>query len=354
MNSEHVTLRIPAATIAKVIFVGILFALAYYLRDILLVVLGSVVIASSIEPIIKWFIARKIPRLIAVLIIYFGIGVGLVGAFYFLFVPLLVELQQFLVDLPAYVGSISAEGIKTAGIASSDAVQGIVNAIPINSIVSKIGILVSSLSQGFLSTASAFLGGALSFVLIVVLSFYLSVQQDGILNFVKTISPSKHRRYIVGLWNRSEEKIGLWLQGQILLCVIIAVLAYLGLSLLGIKHALLLAFLAGIFEIIPLFGPIISAVPGIAVAFVNGGVGIAVIVAAMYLIIQQFENQLIYPLVVKKVVGVPPIISIVALVIGAKLAGFLGLLFSVPVAAILMEFFNDLERDRLNEEKAEQ
>lgn len=354
MDHEHVTLRIPAATIAKVIIVGILFALAYYLRDILLVVLGAVVIASSIEPSIKWFVARRIPRLLAVLIIYFGLGFMLVGVFYFLFVPLLVELQQFLVDLPNYVGSISIEGVKTAGFTSPAAIQEIVNAIPINSIVAKLSILIGSLSQNFFSTASTFLGGLLSFVLIVVLSFYLAVQQDGIVNFLKTISPSKHRRYIVGLWTRSETKIGLWLQGQVLLCVIIAVLAYLGLSLLGIKHALLLAALAGIFEIIPLFGPIISAVPGIAVAFVDGGIGIAAIVLALYIIIQQFENQLIYPLVVKKVVGVPPIISIVALVVGAKLAGFLGLLFSVPVAAILMEFFNDLERDRLNEEKAGQ
>lgn len=351
MDSQHVTLRIPAATIAKVIFVAILFALAFYLRDILLVVLGAVVIASSIEPSIKWFIARKVPRLLAVLIIYFGLALICAGSFYFLFVPLLIELQQFLIDLPTYMGSLSTEGLKTVGLASPTALQDIVNAIPINDIVTKINVLIASMSQSFFSTAATFLGGVLSFILIVVISFYLSVQQDGIVNFLKTISPSKHRRYIVSLWNRSETKIGLWLQGQLLLAVIVAVLVYLGLSLLGVKHALLLAALAGLFEIIPLFGPILAAVPGVAVAFVDGGIGIAVIVTALYLIVQQFENQLIYPLVVKKVVGVPPIISIVALVIGAKLAGFLGLLFAVPVAAILMEFFNDLERDRQNEER---
>jgi predicted PurR-regulated permease PerM len=201
-----------------------------------------------------------------------------------------------------------------------------------------------------LSTATAILGGVLSLVLTIVLSFYLSVQQDGITNFLKTVTPTKHRKYVIGLWNRAEKKIGLWMQGQLLLGVIVAVLVYLGLTLLGVKHALLLGFLAGIFELIPLFGPILSAIPGIAIAFVDSGFTLAVVVMGLYLIIQQFESQLIYPLVVKKVVGVPPIISIVALVVGAKLAGFIGLLLSVPVAAILMEFFNDLEKDRIMEE----
>ncbi len=353
MEKDQLTLHIPAITIAKVFVVGILFALAYYLRDILLVMLGSVVIASSIEPIIKWFMARRVPRLLAVLIIYVGLALLFIGTFYFLLIPLLIELQGFLVDLPGYLGSLSATGVRSVGVTAPGAVEGIVNALPIETIVGRIGVFVSALSQNFFSTASTFVGGVFSFILLVVISFYLSVQQDGILNFIKTITPSKHRSYIVSLWNRSETKIGLWLQGQILLCVIVTVLVYLGLTLIGVKHALLLAVLAGVFEIIPLFGPILSAVPGIAVAFVNGGFAIALIVAALYLIIQQFENQLIYPLVVKKVVGVPPIVSIVALIVGAKLAGFLGLLFSVPVAAILIEFFKDLERERVQEEKVE-
>ena len=136
-----------------------------------------------------------------------------------------------------------------------------------------------------------------------------------------------------------------------MLAVIIAILVYLGLLLLGVPNPLLLAVLAGVFEIIPLFGPILAAIPGIAFAFVDGSLSLALVVTGMYVIIQQFESQLIYPLVVKKVVGVPPIISIIALVIGAQLAGFLGLILSVPIAAILMEFFNDLQKNRIEEEE---
>ena len=142
------------------------------------------------------------------------------------------------------------------------------------------------------------------------------------------------------------------MQGQLVLAIIIGMLVYLGLLLLGIPNALLLATLAAAFEIIPLFGPILASIPAIALSFANGGFSSALLVAGLYIIVHQFENQLIYPLVVKKVVGVPPIVSIIALVAGYELAGFLGLILSVPIAAVVIEFFEDLERDKIEKIEA--
>lgn len=340
------------ATIVKTVFIILLCALAFYLRDILLVMIAAVVLASSIEPSVKWFIARRIPRTVAVLLIYLLIAAIFAGTFYFLLLPLLDETQDFVGALPDYINKIDtfrpiAEKNLLAGHRSLSSLS----PVSFTEITQSIGDFLGGLSQGAFSTASAVLGGLLNLVLIIVLSFYLAVQQDGISNFLRTISPSKHRKYVVDLWTRSENKIGLWMQGQLLLGVIVAVLVYLGLALLGVKHALLLGFLAGVFELIPLFGPMLSAIPGITLAVIGGGFTMGLLVAGFYLIVQQFESQLIYPLVVKKVVGVPPIISIIALVVGARLAGFLGLLLAVPVAAILMEFFKDIERDRINEER---
>ncbi|MEK7185715.1 MAG: AI-2E family transporter, partial [Patescibacteria group bacterium] len=260
-EKDQIALHIPATTIAKVIFVGLLFVLAYIIRDILLVILAAVVFASSIEPTIKWFRARHVPRLIAVIFIYFGLALLFSGAFYSLFIPLIGETQQFLNDIPSYLGFISDEATKTVGITEGGAVGNLISTIPINNIVAQANAVVGTLSHSLFTTASAFFGGILSFFLIVVLSFYLSVQQDGILNFLKTISPSRHRKYIVDLWTRSENKIGLWLQGQLLLGIIVGTLTFLGLTLLGVKHSLLLGVVAGLFEIIPLFGPILAGIP---------------------------------------------------------------------------------------------
>ncbi|MBL7045777.1 MAG: AI-2E family transporter, partial [Parcubacteria group bacterium] len=141
-------------------------------------------------------------------------------------------------------------------------------------------------------------------------------------------------------------KIGRWMQGQLILAAIIGVLVYLGLTILGVKHALLLALIAALFELIPVFGPILASIPAIIIGFVDGGATIGLLVVGLYLIIQQFENHLIYPLVVTKVVGVPPLLVILALLIGAQLAGFLGIILSVPVAAAIQEFVKDLQENR--------
>jgi len=130
------------------------------------------------------------------------------------------------------------------------------------------------------------------------------------------------------------------------------VLVYLGLTILGVKHALLLAVLAAVFEIIPVFGPALAAVPAVLIGFVDGGFAIGVAVTVLYIIFQQFENHLIYPLVVTRVVGVAPLLVILALIVGGELAGFLGILLSVPAAAVIQELVRDIETGRLREQTA--
>ncbi len=206
--------------------------------------------------------------------------------------------------------------------------------------------VVSGTSGSALKTISVIFGGALSFILMIVLSFYLAVQEDGVGSFLRIVSPTKHHDYIINLWKRSQRKIGFWMQGQLLLGIIIGVLVYLGLMIIGIKHALLLASIAAVFELIPIFGPILSAVPAVLIAVVNDSVTSGLLVIGLYIIIHQFENHLLYPLVVRKIVGISPIVVILALVIGFKLAGFLGVLLAVPIASALMEYINDLEEDK--------
>ena len=172
------------------------------------------------------------------------------------------------------------------------------------------------------------------------------MQERGIENFLKIVIPFGKEAYAINLWERSKAKIGKWMQGQILLGVLIFILVYLGLTIFGIPYALLLALLAGTLEIIPVFGPIIAAIPAVALAFSAGGTSLALIITGFYLLVQQFESNLIYPLVVRKIVGVPPILVILALIIGAELAGFLGILISIPVAAAVMELVDDIEKSK--------
>ncbi len=186
----------------------------------------------------------------------------------------------------------------------------------------------------------------MSFVLIIVFSIYFAVQETGIDDFLRVVTPVRHEKYVLSLWKRSQDKIGKWMQGQLLLGLIVGILIYLGLTILSIPHALLLAVLAGLFELIPVFGQFLAALPAVALAFSDGGVTGALFVIGLYVVVQQFEAHLIYPLVVKKVVGVPPLLVILALLVGAKLAGFLGILLSVPIAAAIQEFVSDIQKTK--------
>lgn len=333
---------ITTGTIVKIVLVLIGFYALYLTQDIFLAILTAIVVASAIEPGTRWFMRRRIPRLPAVLIIYLAAAAVFVVSIYFFLIPLISQSSILLRSFPDYAQSVST--------ATSTPATGIFGSLPdslsLPNIIDKVNTLLTNLSTGVFGTIAVAFGGVISFGLIIVLSFYLAVQEDGVGKFLRIVTPLPQERYIVDLWRRSKEKIGLWMQGQVLLAVIVAVLVFLGLTLVGVREALLLAFLAGMFEIIPIFGAFLAATPAILVAFIDKGLSFALIVAGLFLIIQQFESQLIYPLVVKKVVGVPPIISIVALVIGAKLAGFLGVILAVPLAAVMMELLNDFEKHK--------
>jgi len=355
MQKQDLVYHISAGSVAKAILVGLLFFTLFLLRDLLLVVLAAVVIASAIEPITLWFIHFRIGRLPAVVFIYVGLISLLVGTFYFLILPLLGETTSLLNNLPQYLDTYAPVAQTQTSVLLSPANSFIdfSKTLPFKDIAREINQTFLNFSGGFWNAASFAFGGLLSFILIFVLSFYLAVQDHGIANFLSTITPLRHRGYILNLWKRSEEKIGLWMQGQLLLVVIVAVLVYLGLTLIGVEHALPLAVLAGLFEIIPVFGPILAAVPAVALGLVDGGASMALLVAGLYIIIQQFENHLIYPLVVKKVIGVPPVVVILALFAGGTLAGFLGMLLSVPIAAVLMEILSQYQKENVAEKLAQ-
>ena len=329
-----------------VVVVAIAYAL-YLVSEFILVVIASVVIASAIEPAVVWAKKRSIPRLPVVLLVYIISALLLAGLFYFLLLPLVGEISNFIRTLTIYSNSVTSGGILSEMFRTQNLFGGFDTPFLIKELSSQLNSLTGFLSQGIFSSISSIFGGVLNFVLILVLSFYLVAQEDGISKFLKIITPIKHEQYVIGLWRRSQNKIGLWMQGQLLSSVLLMVLVYIALLVIGVPHALLLAVLAGIFELIPLFGATLAAIPTLFIAYTWGGMNVTLIVAGLYIVIQQLESHLIYPLVQRKMVGISPMISIIALVIGGTLAGFLGVLISVPVAAAVMEFVSDLEERKI-------
>lgn len=343
-DSKEVVINISSGTIIRSIMFLILVGLLFLLRDLVLIVITAIVIASAIEPATKWFMKHKVPRILSVLLVYIIIVFFFLGLFYLFLPPILNEAAGILSTLPEQLDSFSISN--PLGDNALFGTQSIVEKFSLRDYIFELQSSFSNVSEGLIKTISAIFGGVLSLIFIIVFSFYFAVQETGINDFLRVITPVKHHKYILGLWKRSQIKIGLWMQGQLLLGLLIGVLVYLGLTILGVPYALLLALLAAVFELIPVFGPILAAIPAVLVALTTGGASLVFLVIGLYVIIQQFENHLIYPLVVTKVVGVPPLLVILSLIIGAQLAGFLGIILSVPVAATIQELVSDIQKEK--------
>ncbi len=180
-----------------------------------------------------------------------------------------------------------------------------------------------------------------------IISFLLSVQENGIENFLRIIISPKYEEYIIDLWGRAQRKIGLWFQGQLLLGVIVGILIYLGLTIFGVKYALSLALISALSELIP-FGILLAMMVAVFFSYTDAGIIQALIVGGFYLIVHQFEAYLIAPLIVKKVVGISPLVVILSILIGIELAGFWGLVLAIPAAVSVLEYVHDVQKRKVS------
>lgn len=340
-------ISITTDTIVRVFLVALAIFLVWILRDLILVILTSIVIASFVESAAPHFKKIGIGRVLGIVILYV-ISLLTLAALFYLFAPLLItELYNFSTFISSYIPGVAFLDYfhNEAFSGAKDLVGSLSSDFSLASLMSVSSAFISNLSGGFFQTFSIIFGGLVNFMLIILISFYLSVQEKGIENFLRIIFPIKYEDYVVDLWERSRRKIALWVKGQMLLAFIITVLSYLVLSLLGIQYALLLAIIAGITELIP-YGILIAIIPAVSFAYLSGGLSSALMVGGAYLIIHEFEVFLLSPLVINKVVGLSPIVIILAALVGFELDGVWGLVLAIPATVVIMEFLNDIEKNK--------
>jgi predicted PurR-regulated permease PerM len=329
-------IEISSSTIWRVILILLFLGFLFLIRDVILIFFIAIIIVSAAQPIVNKLQEKKFPRVLAVLLIYF-IFLLFLGVVVYLIAPsVAAELGRFAGNLPAYFSNLN----KFLAEISSLAANYNINAETDNFIGNFSDLLVNSASQIFSNTL-AFLGGALRVVIVLSLSFYMLMKKDAVKIFLKTIIPQKYQDYSVDLADRIQYKMGRWLVGQGSLVIIVFCLYYLALSALGVPYALVLAIIGGLLEIIPYIGPIVAAVPAVLVAFTISP-WLAVFVVVAYIVIQQLENHLLTPLIMRKAVGLNPVVIILALLIGGTLAGILGMLVAVPVATAVGVFLKDM------------
>lgn len=330
----------------KVLVMTAFVAAVIYAKDAVLMLFSAIVISSAIDAPVAFLKERfRIPRILGTLFIFSAVVL-------FSAVVIYIILPVIVLEITALAASL---GGTTAGAVFGDVAQFI-----------KIGtgkLTIANLSQiteiifrgtspvfqtiGSIMSGVAFFGSAL------IIAFYLTITRDGVGRFLRAVLPDKAEDWIIAVYYRSKKKISLWLQAQLLLSLIVGTLVTTSLWILGVKYSLVIGILAAIFEIMPVVGPIFSGAVGTLIA-ASTSVSLGVYALFVFVAIQQIENNLLVPVIMRRVVDVHPVSALFALMAGYQLFGVVGMILSVPVAVIIQDVIEErMERRLMNMEKKE-
>jgi len=322
---------ISTGTILRFLAVVLGLYLLFLIKDVLLMIFVAMIIAAAVDGPVDWLAKHRVRRSIGTAIIYIAVFFLLALSIYLVFPVLGSQLKTLALSYPDYISRLGAELNIAQEKIGADTLQNLLNNLS--------GQLTGAAGNVF-GTAVNIFGGIFSFLVVLVISIYLVVQDKGIKNLIESVTPDDNKPYVLNLVERIQGKLGAWLRGQLLLMLIIGILVFIGLALLNIKFALTLALIAALLEIVPYIGPILGAAPAVVFAFAQSPF-LALVVIALFIFIHQLENYLITPVVMKKTVGLNPLVVIISIIIGGKLAGMLGVIIAVPLVAALSVFLKD-------------
>ncbi len=332
---KKLQIEISNGTILRTIFIILFIGILFFIRDIIVLLFLAVILSSTIDPLVDALERKKIWRVLSVSFIYLALFFIFGLAISFLIPPTIYQFNEFSQNVPQYYHRVQSlvEPVnyffQTKNIA-----------VDTQNIFNNLSGRFSKLPQNIFSTTIGVFSGLVSVISVLAMAFYMTLVKDGIKKTVVAVTPKKHQEHVASLVIRIKHQIGKWMQGQLVLMVIIFVLDFIGLSIIGIPYALILAIIAGILEIVPYVGPILASVPGIILGFLISPMK-GLVALLVYLIVQQAEGHIIVPLVMKKAVGLNPVAVIIALLVGFKLGGVMGAIIAVPVATTIDIFIRD-------------
>lgn len=318
------TIDISWRTLWRVLFFLALAALIFSGLRVLLALFLAVVVSSGLEFVVNFLEKRGLPRTLGVILVFLAAAI--------LFIVI------FSVVLPLLVVDINSSLTTIHNLARDSALRPFIDwetAETVNAWAVRI-------TEGFFKNSSPFgavsnlFGGLALLASIIISSFYLSLSRDGVERFIRAVFPADSEEAALRIYERSRKRIGLWFRSQVVLSLTVGFMVFAALFFLGVKYAVLWAILAAIFEIVPFVGPILAGSAAVLSAFLSSPL-VAFYTLLAFVAIQQIENHILVPLVVGRTVGLHPVIVIAALLVGAEIGGFLGILVAVPAAVVLQE-----------------
>jgi predicted PurR-regulated permease PerM len=275
---------------------------------------------SALRPIVDRLERIRIPRLVSIVLLYAlvfgGFGASIAGV-----VPTLAtQSGKLFAEFPNFIHRVFP--------ALTLDLQGITRQIaPVGENIVKVTVGVFS--------------NLLAMFTVMTFTFYFLLERRQLRDFLAGLLGDGMGEQMLMVLRRVEKRLSAWVLGELCLMAFIGTLSYIGLVFLQIEFALPLAIFAGLLEIVPTIGPTIAAVPAILVAFSHAPL-LALSVTALYIIVQQVENNIVVPVVMRKSVGLPPVMTILALMIGGRFAGVTGAILAVPILLTIQEVISSL------------
>jgi predicted PurR-regulated permease PerM len=335
------TITISTGTIIRSILILLVLGFLYLIRDVLAMFFAALFLAALIDPFADYLERMHVPRGLAALIVYI-IGLSLVaGAFILIVPPVLTELQNFSSFFAPFLPEIGNGHIDYGELFSWEAmsqnIQQLIDTIR--------GAGVSAAVPELLQLGSTAFGAVVAVVVVLILAFFLVAEKTALVKAIAFVAPAEYQPFVMQVSGKMRESLGSWLRGQLLLMLAIFILTYIALSILGVPYALILALMAGLLEIIPFIGPWLSAVPAVILALSISPIH-ALLTGGIYFIIQMVENNILVPKIMQKVSGLNPIISLLAVLIGFRVGGVVGVILSIPLAMAISVFLGEIFRNR--------
>lgn len=325
---KELKISISTATLIKVLGIGLGVVLIYLLWEVVAILIASLLLSAVIDPLADWFEKRKIKRGLAVATVYLILLALIVGIVLILVPTVKTQTLELYGQYEPFIQNV----VDTSGIEQSFSSEFFNQ--DFQSILMDIQSagLVDAADQ-ILQVTSDIFGAVISLILIFILSYYMVVEEEALRKSMLWITPREYKKYVQDLIPKVRLKVGAWLRGQLLVMFVVFLVTYIFLLIAQVPYALVLALIAGLFEVVPFIGPITASVPAIFIGFSISPL-MALIILGFYFALQQFEGDILTPKVMQKVGGLNPIVSIFAIIIGFELFGIVGALLAIPVTMV--------------------
>ena len=331
------TLDISFKSILKILMVFFGCYLVYLIKEILVWIVFSSIISIVFEPVISLLEKKKIIRPMAALIVY-SLFYLFIGLFIYWMMPIFVsEIQQFTRLFPQYFERLSPP-LQSIGIEAFESMETFTLSIQ--------EWMVKASSSIFSAMASIF-GGILSTITIFTLAIFLSIEKGEVKEIIRLIIPKEKEKYFFDLWKRCQSRTVAWFGSRVLSSLFISLASYVAFSIFKMKYAFALSSFAGLTDFIPIIGPIFSGIIIALFALMDSWTK-AFFVVIVFTLIQQIEANIVSPISSKKLIGLPAILTLIALLVGGRLWGVLGAILAVPLTGVVYEFLKDLLKKKNN------